>query len=394
VVIICSYLLVNSRGDYLAPTIIHGLLLFYILSNTTLYFIDDRLFSSQWFHTSLVTFDTLFITASLIITGQIASDFYLAYFLIIILCCICQEFRWVVVVAVLAPILYGYILFRSTEVYDPSIYLRLPFLFVISLFYGYFALAARGEKVLREQAEQEIQNMVRVNRAKSEFLTVVSHELRTPLHAAIAFTSMIQAGVFGEINPKQDEALGKVIGHGKDLLTMIESLLEASRIEAGAVKVESQVASLGNLLEELKAAYSVPVDKGLTLIWDYPLELPPMKIDRGKLKHILQNLINNAIKFTEKGCVTISVRHFPAAQTVKFQVADTGIGILQEALPVIFEKFRQMHTSDTRSHGGIGLGLFIVKKFTDLLGGTVEVESEVGKGSTFTVTIPYERTEQ
>jgi signal transduction histidine kinase len=125
--------------------------------------------------------------------------------------------------------------------------------------------------------------------------------------------------------------------------------------------------------------------------------LPVVKTDSEKLKHILQNLINNAIKFTERGSVTISARLTPtglspqaSATFVEFKVADTGGGIAEEFLPVIFEKFRQVDSSETRPYGGVGMGLYIVKKFTELLGGGVEVESEPGKGSTFTVTIPCE----
>ncbi|MBI3063268.1 MAG: hypothetical protein HYY83_14965, partial [Deltaproteobacteria bacterium] len=143
--------------------------------------------------------------------------------------------------------------------------------------------------------------------------------------------------------------------------------------------------------------------KTLALNWDYPGDLPFIKADSAKLRQVLQNLINNAIKFTDKGSITISTRFLPVSDSpplrfgetgnrvtgvVEFKVADTGVGIPKEMLPVIFDRFRQVDSSETRSFGGVGLGLYIVKKFTELLGGTVEVESEVGKGSTFTVTIP------
>ena len=114
----------------------------------------------------------------------------------------------------------------------------------------------------------------------------------------------------------------------------------------------------------------------------------PVETDSAKLTHILQNLINNAIKFTDEGVITISARHVPEAQALEFKVSDTGIGISKDSLPIIFEMFRQIDSSVTRAYGGVGLGLFIVKKLTQLLGGRVEVESEIGRGSTFTVTIP------
>ena len=134
--------------------------------------------------------------------------------------------------------------------------------------------------------------------------------------------------------------------------------------------------------------YEVPLDKDVALTWDYPSNLPVMKTDGGKLMQILQNLINNAVKFTEKGSVTFSARYFLGTDTVEFKVADTGIGISKKALPLIFEKFRQLDSSDTRPYGGVGLGLYIVKQFTEMLGGTVTTETEPGRGSTFVVTVP------
>lgn len=230
-------------------------------------------------------------------------------------------------------------------------------------------------------------------KVKDEFLSVMSHELRTPLNVITGYAEMVWRGMVGETNAEQDRALEKIIGCSKDLLGMISRILQATSIEAEAVKVEKKEVVVGPLLDELKSAYDVAVGKDLNLQWDYPSEFLSVKTDSEKLKHILQNLINNAIKFTDKGRVTVSVRLLPGANGVEFQVADTGIGIPEEMLPMIFEKFRQVDSSETRAYGGVGLGLYIVKKFTEMLGGNVEVESEPGKGSTFTVTIPCDSTQ-
>ncbi len=159
-------------------------------------------------------------------------------------------------------------------------------------------------------------------------------------------------------------------------------------MEAEAVKVDYREFSAEKFLSDLQSSYNVPMDKDLALIWHYSSSLPVMNTDKGKLQQILQNLINNAIKFTEKGSVTISANYLSETGSVEFKVSDTGIGIPEKAVPVIFEKFRQIDSSDTRQYGGVGLGLYIIKKFTDLLGGTVRVESEAGKGSIFVVTVP------
>ena len=231
-------------------------------------------------------------------------------------------------------------------------------------------------------------DLARSNRVKDEFLSVMSHELRTPLSVVMGYVGMIKDRMLGEINEEQEKALEKVISRAKDQLTLLSGILHVTQLEAERVKVESHETSLGKFLNDLKSTYDVPLEKKLTLTWDYPSDLPTIATDSGKLKQILQNLINNAIKFTEKGCVTISARYVPEAKAVEFKVADTGIGIVKEHLPSIFEKFRQVDSSETRLHGGVGLGLYIVKKFTEMLGGKVEAASAVGKGSTFTVTIP------
>jgi len=228
----------------------------------------------------------------------------------------------------------------------------------------------------------------KANKVKDEFLGFVSHELKTPVNAVLGYAEMIQERLFGEINPEQVRALGKVIGCSRDLINMINSLLQATQIEAGLIKVEREEVALANLLDDLRSIYSVPLGKELTLNWDYPSEFPAIKTDREKLKHVLQNLISNAIKYTDKGNVSISARWLPEAKVVEFRVADTGIGIPGESLPFVFEMFRQVEGSKNGSRGGVGLGLHIVKKFTNLLGGKIDVESEPGRGSTFTVTIP------
>ncbi|MBI4489255.1 MAG: HAMP domain-containing protein [Deltaproteobacteria bacterium] len=249
---------------------------------------------------------------------------------------------------------------------------------------------------LYEQTKQQTFELEKSNKVKDEFLGFVSHELRTPVNAVIGYTAMIQDRMLGEITQKQEKTLGKVISRSKDLLDMINGLLEATRIEAGAVKVENHEVSLGHFLDELRSGYDAPLGKELSLNWDYPSELPAIRTDSAKLKHILQNLINNAIKYTDQGHVSISAKireegsrqQAEGSRRVEFQVADTGIGISKEALPVIFEMFQQGEGSKNGRRGGVGLGLHIVKRFTEMLGGRIEVKSEPGKGSTFTVTIP------
>jgi len=225
---------------------------------------------------------------------------------------------------------------------------------------------------------------------KDEFLSVMSHELRTPLNVVMGYTTMVKDGILGEINPEQEKALQKVMNRARDQLAMITSILQVTQMEAGRARAECSEVELGDLLGEIRSSFDVFPDKEITLHWDYPSDLPVVTTDREKLKYILQNLVHNAIKFTDNGHVTVSARYVQGAERVEFKVADTGIGILEEKIPMIFEMFHQIDSSETRLHEGVGLGLYIVKKYTELLGGTVEVESKPGQGSTFTVTIACE----
>jgi len=238
------------------------------------------------------------------------------------------------------------------------------------------------------ELEQANRSLLRANKAKDEFLSVMSHELRTPLNVVMGYSQMVKDGILGQINPEQESALEKVIGRSKDLLSMISEILQVTSIEAGKVKAEMQEIYLAELLDELRSTYEIPLDKKLTFNWDYPSEPRAMRTDGGKLKHILQNLINNAIKFTDEGHVTVSARYSRETKIAEFKVADTGTGIQEDLLPLIFEMFRQLDSSQTRNHGGAGVGLYIVKKYLDILGGKIQVESQVGRGSVFTVTIP------
>jgi two-component system cell cycle sensor histidine kinase PleC len=208
------------------------------------------------------------------------------------------------------------------------------------------------------------------------------------LNVVMGYSQMLQYGVLGQLNPEQQRAVEKVIARSKDLLRMINEILQVTSIEAGKTKVEMQEIDLVDLLDDLRSSYEVGLEKDLAFNWDYSMERRAIRTDAEKLKHILQNLINNAIKFTDKGHVAVSVRCCREAKMAEFKVEDTGTGIEEDLLPSIFEKFRQLDSSSTRNHEGAGVGLYIVKKYTEMLGGKIHVESAVGKGSAFTVTLP------
>ena len=244
------------------------------------------------------------------------------------------------------------------------------------------------EQVNQKTAElgQMNQELQEANQAKDEFLSVMSHELRTPLNVITGYAEVLSQGVLGEIQREQMHAVKTISFQSRELLRMINEILQVGSIEAGKVKAHCENVNLLDFLAELRSGYEILSNKEISLNWNVPSRLPMVWTDGEKLKHVLQNLINNAIKFTENGSVTVFSKY--ASTAIEFKVKDTGIGMPQDMLPSIFQMFRQLDSSSTRSYGGSGVGLYIVKKFVDLLGGTIEVESTLGEGSTFTVTLP------
>ncbi|MGH7833944.1 MAG: ATP-binding protein [Candidatus Binatia bacterium] len=223
----------------------------------------------------------------------------------------------------------------------------------------YKELEVLNEK-LREQTldlERANTELKRLNKGKDEFLHVMSHELRTPLTAVIGYSGLLREKVLGEINQQQEEAIEKVLVRSRDLLNLINTILHTTQIEAEEMVINEDQVVPGTFLERLKTEHEDFAKKEVTIKWECPSDLPTMATDGEKLKTILSSLIDNAIKFTKKGTVTVRARDFPEVRRIEFSVADTGIGIEKEHLPAIFDKFRQVDSSETRLYGGVGLGL-------------------------------------
>jgi signal transduction histidine kinase len=240
---------------------------------------------------------------------------------------------------------------------------------------------------------QEIQDkndqLEAANRHKSQFLANVSHELRTPLNSIIGFTRIVLRRTEGKIEPLQKENLQKVLVSSDHLLSLINELLDLAKIEAGRMEAFAETFKLDEIIRVATTTVEPLLRNGnVKLITEVAPDIPPMKTDRDKLKQCVLNLLSNAVKFTERGEIKVAAARDNG--TVKLTVSDTGIGMNQEALKYIFDEFRQADMSSTRRYGGTGLGLAIVKKFINLMGGEIVVESEEGKGSKFTITLPME----
>lgn len=235
--------------------------------------------------------------------------------------------------------------------------------------------------VAREQA-------VEASRLKSEFLATMSHELRTPLNSIIGYTDFLLSSA-ANLTEKQQDYLKRVLSNGERLLSLINDILDISKIEAARVELASDPFSVVSLLEGIQNRMQTLADqKGLHLETFLDPTLPQLlKGDVRRLEQILVNLLSNAIRFTKEGKIAARFERVGAAQW-KIVVQDSGIGIPAQALSYIFEAFRQVDGSTRREYGGTGLGLAIVEKLVQLMNGHIDVESEVGKGSTFTILLP------
>jgi PAS domain S-box-containing protein len=249
---------------------------------------------------------------------------------------------------------------------------------------------ARGLTQIASLALQNarlVEDLEHANRLKADFLATMSHELRTPLNIIMGYNELLLESDLGPLTAEQAEALQQVGKSAHGLLDLINSTLDLSRFENGQMPLEQREIGLPDLISELDAETRGLLDNAnLSFVWDVTPQLPPLHTDPGKLKVVLKNLIANAVKFTAAGSVVVGVRASNGG--VEFSVADTGVGIRPEILPIIFEPFRQGEPTMTRRFGGVGLGLYIVRRLVDALGGTIQVESEVGCGSTFRVCIP------
>jgi signal transduction histidine kinase len=254
--------------------------------------------------------------------------------------------------------------------------------------------ALQAEVHAREQAEGELRHAKEAaeaaDRTKSEFLATMSHELRTPLNVILGYTEMLLEGGFGDLPAAQRDILRRIDRNSRMLFELISMVLDLNRLEAGRLPVDIKEVPVAQLMGEVRAEMQGLCEQsGLAYTWHVGESLPPLHTDPGKLKVVLKNLMSNAVKFTPEGSVTVQA--WAQRGGIEFSVTDTGIGIPPEALTLIFEPFRQVNNSDTRPYSGSGLGLHIVQRLLEVLGGTITVESEVGKGSTFRVWLPTER---
>ena len=248
-------------------------------------------------------------------------------------------------------------------------------------------VAISNARLFRE-VEQKGNQLEIANRHKSEFLANMSHELRTPLNAIIGFSEVLLQRMFGELNAKQDEYLNDVLSSGRHLLSLINDILDLSKVEAGRMELDLARFDLPQAVQDTRVLVRERAMRhGIDVRLDVDDRLGPFVADERKVKQVLLNLLSNAVKFTEEGG-RIEIRATPTDGGVEISVSDTGIGIAAENQELIFEEFRQVGGDYAHKREGTGLGLALARRFVELHGGRIWVKSQLGHGSTFTFSLP------
>ncbi len=253
------------------------------------------------------------------------------------------------------------------------------------------AAAVERTRLYHEQV-QVAEKLRAVDQMKSQFLASMSHELRTPLNAILNFTDFVALGMLGEVNDAQRDALQKSLDSGRHLLSLINDVLDMTKIEAGMMTLflEDDVDPHAEIQQVIAATHSLIADRPITFVKDIDADLPHMRVDRRRLRQMLLNLLSNAIKFTEQGSVTLSVKN--RGDHLLFAVIDSGPGISEAEQAIIFAPFRQTERG-VQHAGGTGLGLPITKRLAETHGGKLWLESTLGEGSAFFIELPVQAVE-
>lgn len=352
--------------------------------------------------------DVALLTAAIYFTGGPYSPLLATYVIVIAVLSLLSNLGVTVMMAALVVILYAaMVIGMSVGILPPTpvpgtpgavpspAYAATSILYcalVVGVPAWFSAATLRLLRAKERALELRTHDLVHANTQRSQFVASMTHELRTPIHGVQGLADVIAAGVYGPVTDKQREACASIKRSAQSLLGLVDDVLNLARAEANRIESRPSAIDVGELVERVTASASWMVGtKRITLANDIQPELPFVQSDPRWLAHVLVNLVANAVKFTpEGGTITVRARESADREGITFEVIDTGIGIAREDRERIFEPFRQADGSDEKGYGGVGLGLALVARLTDLLACKVELDSEPNKGSTFRIIVPYQ----
>ena len=373
-----------------------------LASNVVLSMLPSQYVFAWYIEAPVMIADTLWVSWALYQTGATGHELFLLYFFVIFLAWV-GERQWLALAASRAVSIANLWLSDSTSLLNSRDLLRVVFFYTVALFYGYvlgqikherqradrgFAWARALEDKVAERTEALrilYDESREASRLKSEFVASISHELRTPLNVILGYTEILLDGDAELGTDERNRLVGRARQAALSLMQLVDSVLDLGKLDAGKVPVDIEPVALGSWLAEQRDRDRMPLHDGVDLVWRIPAALPTIRTDPAKLRIIVDNLVNNAIKFTVRGLITVEVRS--GTDLIELLVADTGPGIPQRELARIFEPFHQAGDGE-QVRAGVGLGLAIVDRYVHLLGGAVRVASTPGLGTTFAVTLP------
>ena len=332
-------------------------------------------------------------------------EFFLLYFFVLFLAMLGENVPLLMLGSTLVSV--ANIWFSPAEMaWSSAQMLRIVFFYMVALFYGHVLGQMRHErdradrglawaheleaKVAERTAalERLYTQSLEASRLKSEFVASMSHELRTPLNIIIGYTHILQGGAQDIEQAELQRMFDGIERASRSLLQLVDSVLDLRKLDSGKMPVLAQRIPLDAFMREFRHRERMALPPSTVLTWEIAPELPVMETDRAKLTVILDNLVNNAVKFTHQGSIIVRARYAATGDRVVLAVEDTGPGIPEAELASIFEPFHRVVDASNRGTAGAGLGLTIVQRYVSLLGGEIDVVSRLGSGTTFTVSLP------
>lgn len=391
VVIACVYLLITQDGHVMDDPMTLLMLIPPFTSMLIFLRLPEKVFAHRFLPQIMAAVDTVLLSTAIVLNRESPWDLCLVFFFGILISAIGENLLQIIGGCLAAGILSVVIIPVSRGEgfdIDGNTLLRIPLLFGAALLYGYLAEQVKREK---RQAAEALESRRKQLMMKDQLLSNVSHELRTPLTAVYQFVTILLDGIAGDLNPEQKEYLGIALRNVKQLQAMVGDLLEAARADGGKLAVHPRGISLARLIYETVGSFLTNARaRCIALSEDIPQDLPLLHADPQRLKQVLTNLIDNAIKFTpENGSIFVRARVCEDDESrVRVSVSDTGCGIDTGNAAKIFDRLYQEERALATNRKGLGLGLHITKELVLRHGGRIWVESELGKGSTFHFTLP------
>ncbi|OGQ52427.1 MAG: hypothetical protein A3I10_07890 [Deltaproteobacteria bacterium RIFCSPLOWO2_02_FULL_57_26] len=382
VVLATSYLMLFKKGEIVQDPWAFALIAALMISVVVLYRLPHPAFEHRRFAPALAIVDTVLISAAIWTNREGPWDLFLVFYFCLFISASGESLIKIVVGCLLVAVLSISINPFSDKSFlqiDPDLLFRIPFLFGVSILYGYLAEQTRKERTRAEKAED-------TERIKRQLVSALAHDIKNPLGVIMGYAEALHESLEGPGAKDKLDMLGRIQDNGQRIVKLVTGFLEASKAEAGIINLEPKPVDLNLLLREAgQQQMALLRQKEISLQVDLKAGLPEILGDDLQLDRAFWNLVGNAIKFTPKQGV-VKLRSWVENGKICASVSDTGMGISKDELPMLFTEFRRLKGSANVE--GTGLGLFIVKTIVEAHGGTVEAQSDVGKGTTFTVRLP------